>query len=234
MFLINQIKAQQFNHIVIKENIGKISSLLTNLGLSEKVEPIMVCLENYIAQNKEEKPLSTIEKRIQVKIKSQRKDEVAFFNDDGLYQLYELQNLFKKNGNDEFLLDGFDYVTDYIEKYPHKKRYKPEILFYTMRDINALKRCRTFISERIPNAVDVDPEKLPYYCYIDCFKRYADVPYWMGNFNIPFIAEEFDEIRDFVVADARFHNQNVFGRVQNVPRGAERAIRNYIARTIRH
>ena len=156
--------------------------------------------------------------------------------EDGAGLTYDAvkQFRFRTVEGDEFSLDGFDYVTDHIEKYPHKKRYKPEILFYTMRDINALKRCRTFIGERIPNAVDVDPEKLPYYCYIDCFKRYADVPYWMGNFNIPFIEEDFDGIKDFVAADARFHNQNVFGRVQNVPRGAEQAIRDYIARAIRH
>ena len=141
---------------------------------------------------------------------------------------------FRTIEGDEFSLNGFDYVTDYIEKYPHKKRYRPEILFYTMRDINALKRSRTFIGERIPNAVDVDPEKLPYYCYVDCFKRYANVPYWMGNFNVPFISEDFDEIRDLVVADARFHNQEVFGRVRNARRGAELAIRNYIDRVIRH
>lgn len=118
---------------------------------------------------------------------------------------------FKTVEGDEFVLSGFDYVAALVKKYPHKERYKPEILFYTMRDINALKRSRTFINERIANAVDVAPEQLPYYCYIDCFKRYAQVPYWMGNFDVPFIADEFADISNAVVADAKFHNQEIFG-----------------------
>ena len=67
-----------------------------------------------------------------------------------------------------FIIDKRDYLSDYIQKYPHKVRYSPEILFYTLRDINALTRSRTFVKERITNAIDVDPEKLSYYCYIDC------------------------------------------------------------------
>ena len=118
---------------------------------------------------------------------------------------------FKTAEGVEFAMAGFDNVTDLVKKYPHKERYEPEILFYTMRDINALKRCRTFVKERIANAVDVAPEQLPYYCYIDCFKRYAQVPYWMGNFDVPFIADEFAAIADAVVADAKFHNQEIFG-----------------------
>lgn len=119
---------------------------------------------------------------------------------------------FKTVEGDEFSLSGFDYVTDLVKKYPHGGRYEPEILFYTMRDINALKRCRTFIKERIANAVDVAPEQLPYYCYVDCFKRYVNVPYWMGNLNVPFIADGFAHIADAVVADAKFHNQEIFGK----------------------
>lgn len=126
------------------------------------------------------------------------------------YEAVQDMHFTTAEGN-EFVLSGFDYVTDFVKKYPHKERYEPEILFYTMRDINALKRCRTFIKERISNAVDVPPEQLPFYCYIDCFKRYAQVPYWMGNFDVPFIAGEFADIAEAVVADAKFHNQEIFG-----------------------
>lgn len=132
----------------------------------------------------------------------------------------------------QFSLSKFDYVTDHIKKYPHKNRYDPEILFYTMRDINALKRSRTFIKERIVNAVDVDPEQLKYYCYIDCFKRYATIPYWMGNFDIPFIEDEFAEIQDAVVCDAKYHNQEVFGK-QPAPKMADvHRIRAYIRKVL--
>ena len=140
---------------------------------------------------------------------------------------------FKTSEGDEFVLSEFDYVTDYVKKYPHKDRYEPEILFYTMRDINALKRSRTFLKERIANAVDVAPEQLPYYCYIDCFKRYAQVPYWMGNFDVPFIADEFSVISDAVIADARFHNQEILGKcISPNERDTER-IKSYIRKTLK-
>lgn len=128
----------------------------------------------------------------------------------------------------EFSMDGFDYVTDHIEKYPHKKRFEKEILFYTMRDINALKRSRTFIKNRIPNAVDVDPDKLAYYCYVDCFKAFADIPYYMGNFNVPFDKETFAEIADDVVAISRSRHPEVFGEAPNPPMRAEERVRSYM------
>lgn len=133
---------------------------------------------------------------------------------------------------DKFSLSGFDYVTDHIEKYPHKNRYTPELLFYTMRDINALKRSRTFIKDRITNAVDINPEKLAYYCYIDCFKRYSDVPYWMGNFNVPFIEKDFEKVRGFVVADAKYHNPSVFGVQPKIADDEVDVIREYIKNSI--
>ncbi len=110
-----------------------------------------------------------------------------------------------------FSLDGFDYVADSIRKYPHKERYEPEILFYTMRDVNALKRSRTFIKKRIPNAVDVDPALLAYYCYIDCFKEFAEVPYYLGNFNVPFIKDRFHEIESDVVSVSKSLHPEIFG-----------------------
>lgn len=131
-----------------------------------------------------------------------------------------------------FSLSQFDFVTDFVQKYPHKGRYSPEILFYTMRDINALKRSRTFISERIVNAVDVKPEQFAYYCYIDCFKRYADVPYWMGNLDVPFIKNSFGEVADVVVADAKFHNQAVFGLQPSPTPIAVARICNYIDKSM--
>ena len=144
-----------------------------------------------------------------------------------------LEKRFKTVEGDTFALSDFDYVTDHVSKYPHKERYEPEILFYTMRDINALMRCRTFIKERIANAVDVKPAQLPYYCYIDCFKRYAKIPYWMGNFDVPFIESEFANISDAVVADAKYHNKEIFG--ENPPpdeQDAER-IKSYIRITLK-
>ncbi len=132
-----------------------------------------------------------------------------------------------------FSLDGFDYVTDHVDKYPGKGRFKPEVLFYTMRDINALMRSRTFLAERVSNAVDVNPEKLAYYCYIDCFKRYADVPYYLGNFNVPFDEATFGEVSDEVVEDATFNHPEVFGPRTPPSAAAVAKIKGYIARSMR-
>lgn len=113
-----------------------------------------------------------------------------------------------------FSLVDRDYVSDLIDKYPGQKRYNPEILFFTQRDINALKRCRTFMRSRTSASVDVDPSKLVYYCYLDCFKRFAEVPYFMGNFNVPFIKADFERVKDDILVVSKYYNQDIFGDVE--------------------
>lgn len=140
---------------------------------------------------------------------------------------------FRTVEGDTFSLDSFDYITDYVSKYPGSVRYKQEILFYTMRDINALKRSRTFIKDRIANAVDIDPSKLAYYCYIDCFKRYAETPYWMGNFNVPFVKSEFDSITEAIIKDAKHHHPEIFGICPTTNSTDAELIRKYIKKSIR-
>ena len=110
-----------------------------------------------------------------------------------------------------FSTNCWDYVGDYIRKYPGNTRYDQEILFYTLRDVNALRRSRTFITERIANAIDVDPQMLAYYWYIDCFKKYANAPYYLGNFDIPFIKEEFPLVSELVMKISKHNHPEVFG-----------------------
>ncbi|MGN0845978.1 MAG: SAM-dependent methyltransferase [Kiritimatiellia bacterium] len=140
---------------------------------------------------------------------------------------------FRTIEGDEFSLSGFDYVTDEIDKYPSGRRYEREILFYTMRDINALRRSRTFIPRRTSNAVDIDPHKLSYYCYVDCFKRYADIPYYLGNFNVPFIRDEFSSIEGEVLALSKFMNPEIFGQNPKPDPACEARVKAYIARCIK-
>lgn len=131
-----------------------------------------------------------------------------------------------------FNLSHRDYVASYIQKYPHSERYSQEILFYTLRDINALTRSRTFIKDRIANAVDVNPEKLAYYCYIDCFKKYASVPYYMGNFDVPFIKEDFNSVLDSVIAISKFNHADVFGDCNKPSADNVNKVVNYINRVL--
>ena len=131
-----------------------------------------------------------------------------------------------------FNLSNRDYVANYIQKYPHNKRYSREILFYTLRDINALTRSRTFIKDRIANAVDVNPDKLGYYCYIDCFKKYASTPYFMGNFDVPFIKEDFGSIVDSVTTISKFNHQDVFGACKRPTADDENKVVSYINKVL--
>lgn len=140
-----------------------------------------------------------------------------------------LKTKFKTTDGQVFSVDMFDYVTDYVSKYPSSYRYKPEILFYTLRDINALKRSRTFIKERVSNAIDVDPKKIAYYCYIDCFKDVInDVPYYFGNFNIPFKKDTFGSVaRDFIAVSAYKHPE-IFTRATKPSDDTYFRVNNYI------
>lgn len=131
--------------------------------------------------------------------------------DNGMSYEDILNIKFRTIEGNAFSLNDRDYLSKYIKKYPNNDRYDKEILFYTLRDINALKRSRTFIKNREANAVDVNPQKLSFYCYIDCFKMFAKTPYYMGNFDIPFIYNEFDSIEKDVVSISQFEHKDIFG-----------------------
>ena len=87
-----------------------------------------------------------------------------------------------------FSIHQRDSIGGYVSKYPNHKKVSQEdtvALFYTMRDINALKRGATFIQKENYNAVRVTKEKLPYYCYVDVFKEFIPhIPYYFGNCDI--------------------------------------------------
>lgn len=146
----------------------------------------------------------------------------------GLTRGTVLNYLFQTIEGHSFCMADFDYIVDYIHKYPGPTRYTPEILFYTMRDINALKRSRTFIRERCANAIDVDPAKLAYYCYVDLFKKYASAPYWMGNFDVPFNAKKFSRYTDDILALSKSLHPEVFGKQGPPPEKAEQRVKKYI------
>ena len=99
----------------------------------------------------------------------------------------------------------YDYIRNYISKYPskNKKCKNDDILFFTMRDINALKRSRTFIDEYCNNAIIVDKTKLKYYCYVDIFKDYVkNIPYYLGNIDVFIDNKEFEKIENVFITKA--------------------------------
>ena len=112
---------------------------------------------------------------------------------------------FRPDGKSDFCLADFDYINNYIDKYP-KKRKQPTsdytlfsavegdthrsekdapLFFWTMRDINALKRNRTFVESYSANTIVLDKQKLDYYAYVDVFKRNLHrLPFYFGNCDV--------------------------------------------------
>jgi hypothetical protein len=118
-----------------------------------------------------------------------------------------LDYTFKTFDGKSFKISDYSYIGQYLSKYPNinKIKNKNDIVakFYTMRDINALKRSRTFIDKDLSNTVYVEKDKLPYYCYVDVFKKYTSkIPYYFGNFDIFIDIEEFNKNKDVFIYES--------------------------------
>lgn len=89
------------------------------------------------------------------------------------------------DGNDVRLAD-FDFIRNYISKYPNARgEGEPVAYFYLMRDINALKRNKTFVDNPSDKMIPVYANNLKYYYYVHHFKRYASkLPYYFGNLDV--------------------------------------------------
>ena len=105
---------------------------------------------------------------------------------------------FKTKDNKAFKIGDFDKLCNYITKYPNHKYLSLEdsvAFFWTMRDINALKRTKTFIEREVYNSIRIPKEKLSLYCYADVFKEYISyVPYYFGNSDIMIDLDSFKRI----------------------------------------
>ena len=61
-------------------------------------------------------------------------------------------------------MKDFDFIGNYVSKYPNHKDSRQEVAyFYTLRDINALKRSKTFLDKPQANAIKVFADNLKYY-----------------------------------------------------------------------
>jgi len=114
---------------------------------------------------------------------------IALYKKDEFGMDYQyIQNYrFKTIDGYNFALIDFDFIPNYINKYPLKNKIPKEddILFWTMRDINALKRNRTFVHKFGYNTIIIDKNKLDYYIYVDVFKQFSYLlPYYFGNLDV--------------------------------------------------
>lgn len=110
-----------------------------------------------------------------------------------------------------FAVSDFEYVDSFLHKYPRRKTTDDldDVMFYTLRDINALRRNRTFLLSPSANAVFIRRTQLEYYIYADVFKQFAcHVPYYLGNSNIMIDHDLFQrEKRHFISHAALRHPQ---------------------------
>jgi len=87
-----------------------------------------------------------------------------------------------------FRVKDWDYIGRYIPKNGEKKAVVSEtgLYFWPLRDINALRRNRTFVPGPGPGLIPVSRRHLEYYIYIDVVKDFIDLfPYYLGNLDIP-------------------------------------------------
>lgn len=106
-------------------------------------------------------------------------------------------------------LADYDFLPKYVSKYPRKNAVvtRDSVFFFPMRDINALKRNRTFICDYRPNLIVIDRRNLDYYIYIDVFKRNLDrLPYYYGNCDVFMDRKRFQEYKSAFVKDALEHH----------------------------
>ncbi len=108
-------------------------------------------------------------------------------------------------GRADFALDDFQYLGDFARKYP-RRREKSDldgIAFYPMRDINALRRNRTFMFDKTGDGVCIARAQLRYYVYADVFKQYArHLPYYFGNHDVMINASLFRRREKHFITDA--------------------------------
>ncbi|MDR2008133.1 MAG: SAM-dependent methyltransferase [Alphaproteobacteria bacterium] len=124
---------------------------------------------------------------------------IALYKRDKQGMSYEniLDNTFSTKDGPKFCLRAWDKLSNYITKYPNKNEKDCIAHFYTMRDINALKRSRTFIASESYNSIRVSRDKLALYCYADVFKEYIQhIPYYFGNSDIIISYNEFRKLQD--------------------------------------
>jgi len=129
-----------------------------------------------------------------------------------------IKRKFKTLEKQEFSISDFDYVCRYIPKYPSRYSKAGGFKFFTMRDINALKRSRTFIEEDTANTIHIPQEKLPYYCYVDIFKDIANkLPYYFGNLDVPFDKNNFEKLKDEFFALSVAKHPDIFAGKFSIP-----------------
>jgi hypothetical protein len=126
-------------------------------------------------------------------------------NSAGMSFQYVSDFLFKVDNGASFRMNDYEFIGNFVNKYPSKIKStnSNNVYFWTMRDINALKRNRTFLSEYCENAIVVDKKSLLYYVYVDVIKDFSYIiPYYFGNFDIIINTDYFNQFYEYFISYA--------------------------------
>ena len=95
-----------------------------------------------------------------------------------------------------YRLANFKTIDGVIRKYPTKDKNDSDLQFYTIRDINALKRNKTFLVGHCNNGVEVDMDQLYLYAWLDYFKNNFEPEdyYLYGNLS-PLLPNDYNSTR---------------------------------------
>lgn len=163
-------------------------------------------------------------------------------NSNGMSYEY-IQNFEFKVENKTFKLNDLGSIKNYLKKYPNKYQIptNDDILFWTMRDINALKRNRTFIDTYTSNAIIVNKNQLDYYIYVDVFKQFSvHIPYYFGNCDVIIDDNLFQQYRKYFILECLSRHTNLrqyfadfdFNKTEVIDKSKEK-IREYLQRLLR-
>jgi hypothetical protein len=119
---------------------------------------------------------------------------------------------FTTTNGKSFKINDFDYINNYVRKYPNKiqKYLQNSILFWTLRDINALKRNQTFVRKYSTNTIIIDRKKLDYYIYIDVLKQFSHhIPYYLGNCDVIINNDLFKKYRKYFILNSLVRHEHL-------------------------
>ena len=138
---------------------------------------------------------------------------------------------FRTMDGGSLVLSEHDFITRDIDKYPGRSRVPIErdsLFFWQMRDINALKRNRTFVEEWSRNAIVIDKRKLDYYVYIDVFKRHIHrLPYYYGNCDVFIDRTLFKKHKPAFISDSVLHHPWLRSHLQPAKRCRNASVGKY-------
>lgn len=164
---------------------------------------------------------------------------IAFYERSKTGMVYDdiLNFRFKTIDEKMFFLGKWSGIGEFVQKYPNQKKVKESdavAKFYTLRDINALKRSKTFMEKTGSNTVFVLRDQLKYYCYLDVFKDYIPhIPYYFGNCDPMIDNNAFLEIADcFIYASWQKNPKLNLWTGGEPPTDYEKKIENYFKKLL--